>query len=408
MESGLLLAELGGVIIGLSILGRLAGKVGVPAIPLYLLTGLIFGKGGLIPLVTAEAFIEAGAQIGLVLLLLMIGLEYSAHDLLANMRASAMAAQLNIVLNFVPGFAAGLLLGWGITGGLFVGGVTLVTSSGIMAKMIEDLGRLPNSETPLVLSLSVTEDLAMAFYLPLLGAFALGAGVIETTVVSVGGVLFVVILLFLALRFEVGLSRIIFDRKDEILLLTIVGLALGIAGIAELLRFSAAAGALLVGILLSGPAAEQARPLLEPLRDLFAVVFFVFFGFVVDPSTIPPVLVPALLLAVVTGATKYVTGWFAARAAGMGPRARIRAGTALIPRGEFSVAVAGLGVLAGTDTDLAPLTMAYVMILAVAAPLLGRATDHYMRRPQKGSADGSRDEATRVGDADLDEGGEST
>jgi CPA2 family monovalent cation:H+ antiporter-2 len=408
METGLLLAELGAVIIGLSILGRLATKAGLSAIPLYLLTGLIFGRGGLFPLVTTEAFIEAGAQIGLVLLLLMIGLDYSARELLANMRASALAAQVNVALNFSPGFAAGLLLGWGVTGGLFLGGVTLVTSSGIMAKMIEDLGRLPNPETPLVLSLSVTEDLVMALYLPLLGALALGAGIIETTAVSIGGVLFVVLLLLAALRFEVGLSHMIFDRKDEILLLTIVGLALGIAGVAELLGFSGAAAALLVGILLSGPAAEQARPLLEPLRDLFAVVFFVFFGFVVDPATIPHVALPALLLAIVTGGTKFITGWFAARSAGLGSRARVRAGTALIPRGEFSVAVAGLGVLAGIDNDLAPLTAAYVMILAVMAPLVARVADHYTPKASgtRPSTPGPRYDRPPDSDTGQDQGGE--
>ena len=85
---------------------------------------------------------------------------------------------------------------------------------------------------------------------------------------------------------------------------------------------SAAVGAFLVGIALSGPVAHHAAQLLAPLRDLFAAVFFVFFGLHTDPAEIPPVLLPALALAVVTMATKIVTGYVAARRAGIAVRGR--------------------------------------------------------------------------------------
>jgi len=101
----------------------------------------------------------------------------------------------------------------------------------------------------------------------------------------------------------------------------------------------------------------------------------VFFGLQVDPSTLPPVLVPALLLAVTGVVTKTATGWWAAKRAGIGPRGRIRAGFSLIPRGEFSIVIAGLAVVAGVDRDLGPLATAYVLIVAVVGSLAMRFAD---------------------------------
>jgi CPA2 family monovalent cation:H+ antiporter-2 len=105
---------------------------------------------------------------------------------------------------------------------------------------------------------------------------------------------------------------------------------------------------------------------------VFAAVFFVFFGFQVDPGTIPPVIVPALALAAVGAGTKFVTGWLGARRAGVGRRGRIRAGVGLIARGEFSIVIAGLAVAAGAEPELGPLAAAYVLVLAVAGPLAAR------------------------------------
>ena len=142
------------------------------------------------------------------------------------------------------------------------------------------------------------------------------------------------------------------------------------AGIAELLGVSAAVGAFLIGIALSGRVAEDARNVLAPLRDLFAAVFFVFFGLTTDPGAIPPVLPVAAALAVVTAGTKMATGWWAARRAGVGRPARVRAATVIVPRGEFSIVIAGLA--ASVQPRLGPLAAAYVLIMAVAGPVVAR------------------------------------
>jgi CPA2 family monovalent cation:H+ antiporter-2 len=369
------LLELGGMILGLGILGRLAGRLGLSAIPLYLLAGLAFGQGGLLPLVTAREFIEVGAEVGVILLLLLLGLEYSASELLGGLRAAAPAGLVDLVLNFTPGVAAGLLLGWSALAAVVLGGVTYVTSSGIVAKVLGDLGRIGNRETPVVLSILVEEDLAMAAYLPLLTVLLVGqdllAGILPVAV-ALGTVALVLVV---AVRYGETLSRLVFSPSDEVLLLVILGLTLVVAGVAERLQVSAAVGAFLVGIALSGQAAEAAQSLLTPLRDLFAAVFFVFFGLQTDPRSIPPVALAAAALALVTAATKVGTGWWAARRIGVGPRGRWRAGTALIPRGEFSIVIAGLAVAAGREPTLGPLATAYVLILAVLGPVLARASE---------------------------------
>ena len=161
-ESALALTELGAVFFALGLLARLAGRIGVSPIPFYLLGGLCFGNGGFITLDGIDEFSELASEIGVILLLLLLGLEYTATELVTGLRRSWMAGVVDIVLNFAPGAVVALMLGWGGVGAFVLGGVTYISSSGIIAKVLTDLGRLGNRETPVVLSILVFEDLAMA------------------------------------------------------------------------------------------------------------------------------------------------------------------------------------------------------------------------------------------------------
>lgn len=379
MHPTTLLLELGGVILALGVIGTVAGRVGLSPIPLYLVAGLAFGEGGLLPLATSEEFISVGAEIGVVLLLLTLGLEYSADELAANLRAHAPAGVVDLVLNATPGAVAALLLGFGPVAAVVLAGVTYISSSGIIAKVLDDLGRIGNRETPVVLSVLVIEDLAMALYLPVLTALLGGYGVARGTVSLAVALCTLAVVLVVALRWGGLISRLVFSPDDEVLLLRVLGLALLVAGLAQRLQVSAAVGAFLVGIALSGPAAEGARAVLSPLRDLFAAVFFVFFGLQTDPASIPPVAGTALALGAVTVLTKLATGWWAARRAGVATLGRVRAGAALVARGEFSIVIAGLAVAAGVEPRLGPLATAYVLLLAVVGPVAARAAEPLTR-----------------------------
>ncbi len=373
METALALEELGALFFGLGVLGRLAGRIGISPIPLYLLGGLAFGQGGLLPLAGIGGFTELASEVGVVLLLLLLGLEYSASDLVGGLKRSWLAGIVDMVLNATPGAVAALLLGWGPVGALAMAGVTWVSSSGIIAKVLSDLGRLGNRETPAVLSVLVMEDLAMALYLPITTAVLASLGFLAgLRTVGIALVLLVVVLV-VALRFGGAVSAVVDSPTSEVFLLRVIGVALLVAGVASQLQVSAGVGAFLLGIAISEDTAENATRVLSPLRDLFAAVFFVVFGLNTDPREIPAVIPVALALAVVTTLTKIGAGWFAAHQSGVGSLGRWRAGVALVARGEFSIVIAGLALTsASIDPGFAPLATTYVLLMAVLGPVLAR------------------------------------
>ncbi|HMF89784.1 MAG TPA: cation:proton antiporter [Candidatus Angelobacter sp.] len=365
-----ILLELGAAIVGLAVLARLANRLGFSAIPLYLLAGLAFGKGGLAPLNFSEHFIHTGAEIGLLLLLFMLGLEYTEQDLRHNLQVGLPAGLVDLLLNFTPGFLAGVLLGWRTLPSVLLGGVTYISSSGIIAKMLAELKWLNNPEMPAVISVLVLEDLAMAVYLPLVAVLLAGGNLQTLALATFFAVATVSVILLVALRFGRGISRFFGHESDEIVLLTVFGTVLLVGGLAQRVQVSAPIGAFLVGIALSGPIAEKSRRLLAPLRDLFAATFFFFFGLETDPASLPRLAPAALGLGLISTVTKVMTGCWAAGRVGVDASSRLRAGVALVARGEFSIAIAGMGK--ALEPQLGPLAAAYVLFLAILGPVLAR------------------------------------
>jgi len=366
---GAFLLELGVVMLSLTVLARLAARYSFSPVPLYLGLGLILSEHGIFSLDVSREFIDAGAELGAILLLFLLGVEYSVDELTAGVKRAHVSGTLDLALNFMPGFIAGWALGWSLTAAFLLGGVTYISSSGIAAKLMRDLGWLGNRETPAVLSILVIEDLVMAVYLGVAAALVLGASTGGLAWSILGAVGVVGAVLMVAKRFGAHLSRLVFTQSDESVLLGLLGMVLLVAGVAEQVGVSAAVGAFLVGLAISGEAARRADRLLGPLRDLFGAIFFVFFGLQVDPSTIPPVLLPALVLVAVAIVGKLVTGWVAGKRFGASTGGRLRAGALLIARGEFSIIIAELGVEAGLEPQLAPLATAVVFSLAVLGPV---------------------------------------
>lgn len=374
-ETTLLLIEVGALLLGMSLLGRLALRIGISPIPFYLLLGLLFGEGGLIGFDASEEFFQVGSEIGVILLLAILGLEYTAAELFDGLKTSRMAGILDAMLNALPGAALALLLGWGPVAAVALAGVTWVSSSGVIAKLLRDLGRLSNRETPAILAILVIEDLAMAFYLPVLSAIVVGVSLVQGATSVAIAVAVVTVILYIALRHGHIVSKLFPADHAEPLLLGVLGLTMLVAGLAQEVSVSAAVGAFLVGIALSGRVAENASAVLTPLRDLFAAIFFVFFGLTTDSSALWSMLLPATLLAVVTILTKLVSGSYAARRAGVGTLGQWRAGLSLAPRGEFSIVIAGLAVASGVEPSIAPLATAYVLITIIAGTFLARLPD---------------------------------
>lgn len=386
--SAALLLELGIVLACLGILGTLARRISLSPVPLYLLTGVALSEGGITSIPDAGRFVDTGASLGMVLLLLVLGLEFTLSEFTASLRRHVPSAAVDLALNTAPGAAAGLLLGLEPAAVLALAGVTYISSSGLVARLLGDLRRLGNRETPAVLSVLVLEDFAMAAYLPVL-VVVVSDGTWPQALIGVLVATSAVAVAFAA-SYWWGhhLGKLISHPEPEQLLLRVMGLTLVVAALAETVHVSAAVGAFLVGLALTGEAADRARTVLVPLRDLFAAVFFLAIGLSVSPGSLPPVLPAAAALAALSAMTKTVTGWYAASREEVGSLGRLRAGTALIAHGEFSVVIVALA--APHNDRLGPLVTAYVLLLAVAGPL----ATHLVRPRRRPPTTGKPSEST--------------
>ena len=370
-EDGLVLGEIGSVLVLLGVASFLASKFKFSSVPIFLGAGLFFGNGGIIELNLSDDFLNLGAQIGAILLLLLLGLEYSAGELVETVKERRSLGIMDVLINGIPGALFGLLMGWGLVGALVLGGITYVSSSGIAAQLIKD-GRLNGlTSTKRAISVLVIEDLFLAVYLPILSALiasvALVTGLISISIALViaGGAL-----ILAARGIHIPHAPIIMGDSAT-LLLTVFGAALLASGLATYIGFSGAVAAFLVGLILTGDVAIVARVRLAPLRDLFAAIFFLFFGLQTDPSDIPAVLVPALLLTLIGVFSKWVTAWWAMKDAEEEHGVR-RVAALLIPRGEFSIVIAGLAASTTFAAELESLTITYVILTTVVASLLIR------------------------------------
>ena len=372
-ETSAQLAEIGAALLVLGLVAFLANKMKFSVVPLYLLIGLTLGNGGFIPLSLSEEFLVTGAQIGAIMLLLLLGLEYSAYDLAKSFKERKSAGVIDVIANATPGFLIGFALGWGIPGALALAGITYVSSSGIAAQLIKEMGFRKSEVSKRAIGVLVFEDLALAPYLPLLSAVILGVSV-WSGLLTVGLALAITgLVILVSFKGSSRFQKFLDPNEPGGLLLTVFGTALLAAGLADLVGFSGVVAAFLIGLLLTGEVAEAARSRLMPLRDIFAAIFFLFFGITTDPAELPGVLPLALALTVVGIAGKYAVGWWVTR--DLTDRLAVWRTTAfLIPRGEFSIVIAALAAPAVLSVNLQALTLAYVILTAFTASMILRFT----------------------------------
>jgi CPA2 family monovalent cation:H+ antiporter-2 len=261
------LAEIGLVLLGLGVAAYIAVRVKISVVPFYLVIGLMLG---LYPLDLSETFLDTGAQLGAILLLLMLGLEHSGPNLASAFMERKSIGAIDFALNAVPGALIGLSLGWGVLGAVVLGGITYVSSSGIASQMMKETGWQRSEVSRRVTTVLVVEDLTLAPYLPLLTTLVAGAGAIAGFLSVSFALLVTAIALIISFKGENALGKILNTQAQGGLLLTVFGAALLAAGSAELIGFSSAVAAFLVGLALTGEVALAVRLRLSPLRDLFA------------------------------------------------------------------------------------------------------------------------------------------
>ncbi|ESP89561.1 cation:proton antiporter [Candidatus Halobonum tyrrellensis] len=373
-ENGLLaLGVLFGVVAAAGAVGR---RTGVPAVPLYVLGGVVVGPyvagaAGL-PYVSDSETVTVLAEVGVVLLLFFLGLEFSLDRLLAARRRLSAAAGVDLLVNFPLGVALGLLFGWGPVGAFLLGGVVYVSSSAVITKSLVDLGWIADPEAEPVLGTLVAEDLVVAVYLALASALVLG-GDPASAAVRVGVALaFLVVVAALAQFGARPLARAL-DGSDEDLVLRTMALALVVAGLALAVGASEGVAGFFVGVGVGAtPLHDRVAETLAPVRDAVAAVFFAWVGLRTDPALVVAVAGPLAVAAVVTGPAKVLSGAVGGRLYDLPRRRSLRTGLALVARGEFSLVIAALAAASPDPRVAATLpafAVGYVLVMALAGTL---------------------------------------
>jgi CPA2 family monovalent cation:H+ antiporter-2 len=347
--------------------------IGLPAIPIYMLVGFIASPHfHLFPLSFEFADVELIAVFGLIFLLFNLGLEFDQDEFFGNARSLLISGGTRIAINFGFGLLFGFWVGWGTREALILAGMTATSSSAIVTKLLIELRRLANRETPTILGIAVVEDVSIAVYLAIVSAVLSGEtdpwGLTLQLVISFA---FLVAMFALARWGGKVVSRLIQTKDDELFTILFFGLAVAFGGIGELLGVSDAIGAFLIGLVLGATRfRDRIEQLALPLRDVFAAFFFLGFGLALDPSTFPEVVGPVAVAVVMTLVLGFGGGQLIAWQNGLTPAQGLNVSSMLQNRGEFALILATLAAGAGLDPRLTPFAGLYVLVMAIIGPVL--------------------------------------
>lgn len=354
----------------------LAGRLGLSAIPIFIVAGIVLGPSPGFPVIVEPSEgTELLARLGIVLLLFFLGLEFSLGRLTAARRMVMVGGMVDLVVNGGLGLVVGLaLLGPGPEA-VLLAGLIYISSSGIVTRALFDLRRLADDETDLVLGVLVFEDLAIALFLGVAAALATGesVGAVEIGVTAGLALGFVVAMLMIGKWAHHVFDRVLPRLDREQLLLLALALAIGGGALGEAVHLSEAVGALLAGILLSGSEVrDQIEQQLLGLRDFAAAIFFFAFGLEVDLSMTGDVAAWLLLAVPVAVAGKLIGGYVAGRATGFTKRQSVNVGAALVARGEFTIILAGLAAAgAALDPEFRELVSPFAGLFVLATAVAG-------------------------------------
>jgi monovalent cation:H+ antiporter-2, CPA2 family len=370
------LAELAVTVALLGLLGLVARRLGLSAIPAYLLAGLLLGPNEPeeLSFIRPSEVTEFVAELGLVFLLFFLGLEFTLQRVTRTGRHFGLGGTVDFVANAGLGLMIGVAA-FGLTSAaLVLAACVYVSSSAIAIKGLSDFRRLGDDETDLVLAILVVEDIAVAL---MLGYAAAGGGEASDTLVLVAKGLAFITAGLAASRWLTGpLDRLLDRLPLEFFLLAVFGFLVGSAAAAEELGLSGAIGALMAGIVLSETSVrEQIEERFFSFRDVFAALFFFVFGLSIDVSAIGDVGWLVAFAVCVTLFGKIGGGLVAGRLGGFTQRQSLNAGIALVAHGEFTIILAQLAsendaLDPGVRTDLAAFAGLYVLVTATVGIVL--------------------------------------
>ncbi len=348
------------------------------SIPLLILLGIFLGPNAPefsranLGLIKNSESIELLSELGVLFLLFYLGLEFSISQVVQNSKTIIKGGSIFTGMNFFRGLVLGWVFFHSWPYALVVAGITTVSSSAMVTKLLVEAKRTANPETELILGMMVYEDIFMAFFLSFLSGYLLAQN--SSWLASATGGL--VVLVFLALVFFLGrrlgafFDRLLSMRSAEAFVVIAFTFLLLSANLAEAARISEAVGALLLGLILAETShAKKLIQMFTPFRDLFGAIFFLSFGMQIDYQQFFSVFDITVWAVVFTIGGNLLAGWLGAWACGYKGAAAANIACSLIARGEFAIIVAGLAASAGMAGMLQPFAALYVLILALVSPL---------------------------------------
>ena len=340
-------------------------KLNQPLVLGYIVAGFITGPHfSFFPTVTDFSNIHTWSEIGIIFLMFSLGLEFSFNKLKQVGSTAFIATIVEIAGLLSLGYGTGMLMGWSHMNSLFLGGMLSMSSTTIIIKAFEDLKMKGKRFTEMVFGILIVEDIAGIIMMVLLSTMAASAGISGTELLtSVMRLLF-----FLVLWFVLGIylvptfyKRSLTLMNNETMLVTSIGLCLGMVVLATHLGFSAALGAFIMGSLIAeAPNSEKIEHLFTPVKDIFGAVFFVSVGMLVDPALLLEYWLPIIILIFVTIIGKLVFSAGGVLLSGQSLQTSILCGFSLAQIGEFSFIIASLGMSLGVISDFI-----YPIIVAV-------------------------------------------
>jgi CPA2 family monovalent cation:H+ antiporter-2 len=362
----------------------LAAKLRISNVPFLILIGMAVGPhapqlGALdFRFIESAPLITFMGRLGVLFLLFYLGLESSVTRLIQAGRSIFTGGTIYIAINFVAGLAYAYLTGFSLIEMLAVAGITTISSSAIVAKILFDYRRTANPEAELILGITMYEDVFLAVYLSLLSGIILSGassfmGVLSSAGLALGFIVGFIVLGRWATPF---LNRLFRISSNEVFLIVVFACLLLLAGAGELIHVAEAIGALLLGLIL-GETEHSGRleKLVVPFRDLFGAVFFFSFGLSVDPFSLGGAVWLAVGAALLSLVAVVVAGQLAAKSAGLSGATSFNVGLTLLGRGEFSIIVAKLAGVGGLLPVIQPFAALYVLILATFAPLMAKESE---------------------------------
>ncbi len=378
-----LIADLGLILSVAAITTLIFKKIKQPVVLGYIIAGMLVGPHvPLFPTVLDEASIKVWSELGVIFLLFSLGLEFSFKKLASVGGTAGITSMVEAVGMAALGYGTGKLLGWGTMDSIFLGGILSVSSTTIIIRAFEELGVKTQKFAVLVFGVLIVEDLVAILILVLLSTVAVSQNFSGGDLLwQMGKLGFFLVLWFLGGIFLIPtfLKRNRRWMNDETLLVVSVGLCLVMVMLAVKAGFSTALGAFIMGSLLAETVqAERIEHLMRPVTNLFAAIFFVSVGMLIDPLMMVVHWFPILLITVVTVVGKLLTTGSGALLAGEPLKRSVQAGMSLTQIGEFSFIIATLGVTLGvTSSFLYPIAVAVSAITTFTTPFLIKASPRF-------------------------------